>query len=282
MAIKIVDAQVHMWAPSTPERPWGPITAEMKPQRERAFMLPDLIAEMKAAGVDRVIIVPPAWEGLRNDYAIEAVRMYPDRFAIMGRIALEKPESRSLIADWKKQPGMLGVRITFHQDSQRQWLSDGTVDWFWPAAEKAGLGVMIYTPGNLPPVRGIAERYPSLKLIIDHMAIPRGTKDDAAFAHINELCSFARFPNVAVKATALPCYSNEPYPHPKLHAYVRRAYEAFGPKRLFWGSDLTRLPCSYSLCKTMFTEEMKWLSNSDLKWIMGKGICEWLGWSLER
>ena len=280
--MKIVDSQVHIWGPNTPERPWAPTTPDIKPQRERAFGREDLLAEMKAAGVDRVIIVPPGWEGLRNDLAIEAVRLHPERFAIMGRLALDKPETRGRIATWKQQPGMLGVRLPFHHESHRVWLSDGTADWFWPAAEKARLGVMIYTPGNLPPVKKIAEQHPGLKLIIDHMAIPRGTKDDAAFRHIGELCEFARFPNVAVKATALPCYSEEPYPHPKLHPYVKRAYDAFGPKRLFWGSDLTRLTCSYSLCKTMFTEEMKWLSSTDLEWIMGQGVCEWLGWPMEK
>jgi len=280
--MKIVDSQVHMWGPNTPERPWAPATPDNKPHRERAFGREDLLAEMKAAGVDRVIIVPPGWEGLRNDLAIEAVRLHPGRFAIMGRLALDKPESRGKIATWKQQPGMLGVRLPFYLEPSRTWLSDGTIDWFWPAAEKAGLGVMIYTPGNLPPVKKIAEQYPALKLIIDHMAIPRGTKDDAAFGHVGELCEFARLPNVAVKATALPCYSNEPYPHRKLHPYIKRAYDAFGPKRLFWGSDLTRLPCSYSLCKTMFTEEMKWLSSTDLEWIMGRGVCEWLGWPMEK
>lgn len=280
--MKVVDSQVHLWGPNTPERPWTPTTTtDNKPQRERAFQLPDLLAEMRAAGVDRVIIVPPGWEGLRNDLALEAARLYPDRFAVMGRIALDKTESRGMIATWKEQPGMLGVRFPFHHESHKVWLYDGTADWFWPAAEKAGIGVMIYTPGNLPPVKKIAEQYPGLKLIVDHLAIPRGTKDDAAFPHIHELCDLARLPNVAVKATALPCYSSEPYPHRKLHPYVKRAYDAFGPKRLFWGSDLTRLPCSYSLCKTMFTQEMKWLSGTDLEWVMGRAVCDWLGWPME-
>jgi len=94
---------------------------------------------------------------------------------------------------------------------------------------ESGSWVMIYTPGNLPPVKKIAERYPGLNLIIDHMGIPRDTKDEEAFRHIGELCEFARFSNVAVKASALPCYSSESYPYPKLHPYVKRAYDAFGP-----------------------------------------------------
>jgi len=232
------------------------------------------------AAVERAIIVPPGWEGDHNDRAMNAAQIHPERFAVMGRFVLDKPENRGKVATWKEQPGMLGVRLTFTREKERAWLSDGTADWFWPSAEKARIGVMIYTPGNLSPVKKIAEQYPGLNLIIDHMGMPRGSKDDAAFAHIRELCEFARFPNVAVKVTALPCYSSESYPYFKLYQYVRRAYDAFGPKRLFWGSDLTRLPCSYSLCITMMTEEMKWLNDTDIEWIMGRGVCEWLGWPM--
>jgi hypothetical protein len=28
----------------------------------------------------------------------------------------------------------------------------------------------------------------------------------------------------------------------------------------------------------MFTEEMPWLAADDLEWIMGRGVCEWIGW----
>jgi hypothetical protein len=47
---------------------------------------------------------------------------------------------------------------------------------------------------------------------------------------------------------------------------------------MFWGSDLTRLHGTYRQCVTMFTEEIPWLSQDDLTWIMGRGVCEWLGW----
>jgi hypothetical protein len=28
----------------------------------------------------------------------------------------------------------------------------------------------------------------------------------------------------------------------------------------------------------MFTDEIPWLSESDKEWIMGRGVCEWIGW----
>ena len=111
--MKIVDSQVHMWGPNTPERPWAPTSPDNKPHRERAFEREDLLAEMKAAGVDRVIIVPPGWEGHHNDRALEAAQRYPERFRVMGRFQLNLPESREKVATWKQQQGMLGMRLTF-------------------------------------------------------------------------------------------------------------------------------------------------------------------------
>jgi L-fuconolactonase len=77
----IVDAQVHIWAANTPERPWP---ARAEPHRA-PLGKDELLAEMDKAGVDRVVIVPPSWEGDGNDLAIEAARSHPGRFAVMGR-----------------------------------------------------------------------------------------------------------------------------------------------------------------------------------------------------
>ena len=49
---------------------------------------------------------------------------------------------------------------------------------------------------------------------------------------------------------------------------------------MFWGTDLSRLDCTYRQSITMFTEEMPWLSDDDKEWIMGRGVCEWIGWPM--
>jgi predicted TIM-barrel fold metal-dependent hydrolase len=105
--VTIIDAQVHIWKPETPERPYVKEDAS-KPHRPVPFGYEDLLREMSAAGVDRVILVPPSWEGYRNDYALEAAQTYPDRFAVMGKVPLNDAASKARIATWLKQPGMLG------------------------------------------------------------------------------------------------------------------------------------------------------------------------------
>ena len=127
----------------------------------------------------------------------------------------------------------------------------------------------------------IAERHPGLKLHIDHHGRAgggTGTVDDAAFADLDDMLALARLPNVAVKLSGAPSYSSQPYPYRNIHPYIRRIFDAFGPQRCFWGTDVTRMPCSYRQCVTMFTEELPWLKGRDLELVMGRAVCEWLGW----
>ena len=275
----IVDSQVHIWGADTPDRPWPPGRAH---QAQKPFPVTKdmLLGEMEAAGVSRVVLVPPSWEGDRNDLALEAARLHPDRFAVMGRLALERPESRALVADWRKQPGMLGMRFTFHTDLSRPWLTDGTADWLWAAAERAGIPLMVLMPGSLDVLDRIAGRHPDLKLVIDHVGLRVAGNAPSAFTDLPAVCALAKHGNVAVKASGMPSLSADPYPFRDLHPHIRQLVDAFGPRRTFWGTDLTRMPCTYRECVTLFTEELPWLKGADHEWVMGRGVCEWLGWPL--
>ena len=267
----IVDAQVHIWSSGKPTNP--------NHRQVPAFTKDDLLKEMDEAGVDAALIHPPAsWDPGSNELAVEAARQHPDRLAILGNFPLDRPESRALIDTWKSRPGMLGLRFTFLQPHQKTWPTDGTIDWLWPAAERANIPVALLAGGFLPKVSEVAERHPRLRLIIDHLGRPSGTKDDAAWANLGEMLALARHPNVAIKATGAPSYSSEAYPYRNIHGHLRRIYDAFGPERMFWGTDITRMPCSWRQCVTMFTEELPWLSGGDLELVMGRAVCRWIDW----
>jgi L-fuconolactonase len=272
----IVDSQVHIWGADTPARPW-PKRAE--PQRPVPLDKDDLLREMNEAGVDRAVIVPPSWEGDRNDLAIEAAIAHPDRFATMGRLDPQDPKSRGQIAAWRKQPGMLGLRFTFHIPQLASLITEGHMDWVWGEAEKAGVPIYVLVPHALVHlIDGVAQRYPGLKLVMDHLSLNSKLRDAEAFEEFDKLLAIAKRPNVAAKASALPCYSTDSYPYKSLHRYIRQAYDAFGPQRLFWGTDLSRSPIPYRQHVTMWTEEIPWLTADDKEWIMGRGVCDWLGW----
>jgi len=281
--VLIVDSQVHIWAADTPERPWPKAGAggrNTHVQRAEPWTAEEVLGHMDAAGVHRAIIVPPSWEGERNDLALDAVRRYPNRFAIMGRIGMEDSANRALIAKWREQPGMLGVRLVFSDTSP--WLAEGEGTgerhWLWGEAEKHGVPITLFPMGYWALLAKILERHPRLRLCIDHLGAVGPDPKEATFAYIPELLGLARFPNLAVKASALPNCSTDDYPFPSLHEPLRQVYDAFGPQRVFWGSDLTRLRCPYRELVTMFTEGLPWLKGSELEWVMGRGVCEWFGW----
>src|SRR5262245_23443098 len=83
---KVIDAQVHLWKAESEDWKWVP---GLRPQMPEPFTIEKLVSLMDEAGVDRAVIVPPSWTGDRNDYALEAARRFPDRFAVMGRISLK-------------------------------------------------------------------------------------------------------------------------------------------------------------------------------------------------
>ena len=269
----IVDAQVHIWASGTPV---------FHHRQVPAYTRDELLRDMDEAGVHAALLHPPSWDPRANEVALEAARAHPDRLAILGFFDVGRPDNRSLIDTWKKHPGMLGLRFAFLRPGEENRLVDGTADWVWAGAERASLPVGLLCPNRVKVVGEIAARHPGLRLLVDHMARPRGSKDDAGFADLGDLLALAKYPNVAVKATGAPSYSSEAYPYRNIHRYLQRIFDAFGPARMFWGTDITRMPCSWRQCITMFTEELPWLKGRDLELVMGRALCDWIGWKLPK
>lgn len=271
--MQIVDAQIHLWGSGLP--------SNLAHRQVTSFSAAEAIAMMDEAGVDAAVIHPPPWDPGATDLAFAAVHKHPGRFAIMGETALDQLTARERVAHWREQPGMLGLRYLFLKEPMRTWLHDGTLDWLWREAERAGVPIAMLATDSLPAIGTIAARYPGLRLTIDHLGGRGGNttlKDAAAMAHMPSLLALAKYPNVAVKATGAPGYSSGAYPYASMHPFLQQIYEAFGPQRTFWGTDITKMPCSWRQCITMFTAELPWLPERDKPLVMGQAICAWWGW----
>ena len=248
----VIDAQVHLYRKGTP----------IPPHQTQPFLVDDALRAMDEAGVDGAILHPPvSWDPDSNEQAVEAAQAWPERFAILGYPPLDLPDSAERVARIREQPGMLGLRLYFTEARKQSWPVDGTLDWLWPVAEDGR----------------IAERHPDLKLAVDHMGTLRGARGRAAFPNMDQLVGLARYPNVAVKLTGGPFYADDEYPYLSLHEHYRVMYDAFGPQRLFWGTDITKMPCSWRDCVGHF-QAIDWIPEADKRLIMGDAICAWLGW----
>lgn len=278
-AVRITDAQVHLWQKEGGSRPWAPDGRVRAREHGLGPMaVEQVLALMDGAGVQRAVLVPPTFAGAYNDICLEAARDHPERLAVMGHVGAEGVRIAQVLRGWRDAPGMLGVRLSLSRGAARTWFGDGILDTFWRAAESEGIPVYVLAPDLQEAMGAVARRYPELRIIIDHLSIRTGVRGIASLPGVEALLKLASAPNVAVKASCVAAYSDEEYPYRGMQTVVKRVVDAFGPQRVFWGSDMSRLPGPYLDAVTLFTEEMDFLSSEDLEWIMGRGLGEWLGW----
>ena len=168
----------------------------------------------------------------------------------MGRIALEKPESAALMPKWLEQPGMKGIRLTFQRE-QAAMLEHA--DWIFPAAEKAE------HPDHVLRARQHAalcrDCRASSRADADHRPHESHPGDRARRARIapaiDEVGQLAKYPNVSVKVSSAPNFSKEAYPLRDMTEHLKRCFDAFGPRRCYWGTDLTN-----SLAKATYRQRI--------------------------
>jgi L-fuconolactonase len=260
----IFDAQLHVWRSSLPS---------FTPHRARGFSVEQAIRCMDDAGVDAAVLVPPTWDPDFNATAIEAAETHPSRFVVMGRVLLSREKPILPLP-----AGQVGYRLVLSMQPQRSQFLDGQADWFWDAAECAQIPVMVFAAGLMDSLREIIQKHPGLRLAIDHCGLPLNARGSQLMRTLEQVLRLSEYPNVVVKASALPSNSQASYPFADVHEIVYALVRAYGAERIFWGSDLTRLPCSYDEAVGMFASNLNSLSRQQIELVMGGALAAWLGW----
>lgn len=265
----VVDAQVHAWkdGESTGHHRRQPIDEAVLRQ------------EMKDAGVDRAVLVPPLWDPNGNAYALQLAQRDPSTFAVMGLLDLQAPDAAQRLSEWREQPGMRGVRFLLNTPQRLQAWHEGLLDPLWSVAEDLRLPVALLVPGQLNIASAVARAHPRLPLIVDHLGVPRGAVGEAALRHWPELLALAEFPNVYVKAAGVGDYALDPFPFRSLQVPLRQVFDAFGSQRVVWASELSRLHCPYAQCREHFEQHLPFLSESQVAQVLGKNMLTLLDWA---
>lgn len=271
----IADAQVHIWCANTPQRPWPPDRASYV-HGAPSFGAESILAEMDGAGVDRAVLVPAFCAGDRNDIALAAARAHPDRFAVVGRMTMGHPDARRVL-EQDLGAGMAGLRLTFLDDEAVK-LTDGSMDWVWPLAEERGIRLMLMAPLQSRRLLQIARNHPSLRFAVDHLGLSRTSDPRQLEGDLRQLLALADTPNVSVKATAFGWFEEEGFPFPTFLGFTRRAIDAFGADRVFWGTDFSRLKGGYRGTVDAFEEYLGFRDAPERQQVMGDALCRWLGW----
>src|SRR5215207_7474607 len=162
----IIDSQVHAYEANTPQRPWARV-----PNWPAHVTGDEMVAAMDKVGVDGAINVSP-FSMYRYDgsYAVEIQRSHPGRFAIVKPVDPDDPAVADVIADWKKTPGTVGIRIIMTKEANRA-PDDPGLDRICRAAVRHDFPVNILFWGNLDAGTALIDRHPETRFVIDHLGI---------------------------------------------------------------------------------------------------------------
>src|SRR5262249_23402110 len=111
----IIDSQIHAYEANTPKRPWHSV-----PNWPAHVTGDEMVAAMDRVCVDGSIFTS-AFSMYRYDasYAVEVQRAHPGRFALVKPVDPDDPAVADVIADWKKTPGTVGIRIMMTKEAGR-------------------------------------------------------------------------------------------------------------------------------------------------------------------
>jgi predicted TIM-barrel fold metal-dependent hydrolase len=263
--LRVIDPHVHVWK-NDPKYPWP---ADLKAPPKTDALPKTLLALMQANDVEKTVIVHVIYYRWDCRYAAAAIRAAPDKFAGVCRVDPRSAGAAKDLDHWTAE-GFQGVRLSPALGPDGDWINDRRqMDLIWGRASELKVPMCVLCPiGRIPDVAKVIERYRDrLDVCIDHMADSPIERP----AELDKLLVLARYPRVYVKLSHLWSLSHEPYPYRDTHDQVRRLYDAFGPRRLMWGTDWPAVDdyCGYAKALALYRDEIKFFNDDDRKWILG-------------
>ena len=274
----IIDSQVHAYEANTPKRPWATV-----PNWPDHVTGDEMVAAMDKVGVDGAIFIS-SFSMYRYDAsnAVDVARAHPNRMAIVKPVDPDDPNVADVVAEWKKTPGTVGIRIMLTKENKREPGHPG-LDCIARAAVQHDFPVNLLCWDNLDAGMALIDRHPDTRFILDHLGLlqPRTPPAPAQpWAELPKVLALAKRKNVVIKVSGACTLSREPYPFPDIWEPLARIFEAWGFDRCLWGTDWTRANAvvNYEQAVTPFLQTSL-LSDTERAMLMGGACARAYGWS---
>jgi L-fuconolactonase len=233
----IVDAHVHLWDARHTPQPW--MTSEHD-AIARPFAPGDLRPLLLRNGIDAVVLVQGACLDSDTDYLLSEAARHDWIAAVTAWVPLDEPDAaRTRFEALATQRAFRAVRHLIHNEDDPHWILRPAVLESLSLLEERGivLELPVVFPRHLGDVPSLAERFPELQVVIDHLGKPPlGTAEMRAWER--DLRTAAARPNVCAKLSGLnTALDRADWRLDDLLPACAAAFDAFGPARLMCGSD---------------------------------------------
>ena len=230
----IVDTHVHVWEIDPPKYPVGPTSPTWNSYPDEPGTADELLAEMNVHGVDWTVLVQTSWSTWDNGYIADSVERFPNRFIGHGLIDPQDPNNAEQVRYWIKERGLAGFRFHPMYYPDEKILLTRQNEPMWEEIASLDAVIQFHLRAEFADqVAVIADRHPSLKLILDHMGYPQVDADEVEFQPIVDL---AGYDNMYLKLSDVAGRSSQDFPYTDVHPFIEELVDAFGTERMVWGT----------------------------------------------
>jgi predicted TIM-barrel fold metal-dependent hydrolase len=271
--VPIIDIHPHIISMDTQRYPRAPLGGHQSAWSEkRPVSVEQLIVEQDRAGIRKAALVQASTcYGHDNSYVADAVAAYPARFTGVFSCDVLAPDARDTMERWMahRLTGMRLFTTGSTMPGQAGWLDDPRSFPAWRKAEESNLPVCLQmTADGIPQLENVLNRFPQLRVILDHLARP--IQDDGPpYKAADSLWGLARFPGVYVKVTErnfVGAAAGKATPG----TFFGRLVSEFGASRIAWGSNFPASERSLPDLLTLAQETLSFLPDADREWIFSR------------
>jgi predicted TIM-barrel fold metal-dependent hydrolase len=269
----VIDIHPHIIAADTTRYPLAPLGGHQSDwSRTRPVTTEQMIAAMDKAGVAKAAIVQASTcYGHDNSYVADAVAAHPDRFTGVFSVDVLAPDAVEKMKHWIGK-GFSGMRLFTTGSTmpgQATWFDDPRSFPAWEYAGAAGLPVcMQMTPQGFPQLRGLMERFPKVRIILDHLARPQLVAGPP-YAADQPFFDLARYGQVFLKVTPVNVTPKE-WGKATPQTFFAAVIKAFGASRLAWGSNFPATAGPLAEILETAQAAFSFASQIERDWIFGR------------
>jgi len=267
----IIDSHLHVWSDDESLYPYGEVSRPETGARASVELLNEHMAE---AGVEKAVIVQPIHYLYDNRYVADCLARFPGRFAAVCLVDPKEPAAPDQLEELVRGRGFGGMRLHLSRQEDPSALAASDQDPLWRRVEELSVCLIVLGRATeLPALEPIVDRFPDVKVVLDHLGGPP-VGEEPTHPLLGNVLRMARYPNVYVKVSNMNRISKVPYPHRDTHDMVRRIYDAFGPERLMWGTDFPHVLTAggYVHALELVRDELDFLTNEDKDWLFSRTV----------